>query len=123
MRNGTFTSRRKFLLFGGLAVAASAVGLTFNCKIARADQLDDLRQSGAIGERFDGLLVVRDSGNASAKSVAAQVNGQRKEIYASRATQQGVSAEDVGKVYAAQILEKAPAGTWFQRADGSWVQK
>ncbi|MET4807229.1 YdbL family protein [Limibacillus sp. MBR-115] len=123
MRNGTFTSRRKFLLFGGLAIAASTLGLTYTFKKAKADQLDDLRKSGAVGERFDGLLVVRDSGNASANSVAAQVNAQRKEIYASRAAQQGVTAEEVGKVYAAQILQKAPAGTWFQRADGSWVQK
>ncbi len=51
MRNGTFTSRRKFLLFGGLAIAASTLGLTYTFKKAKADQLDDLRKSGAVGER------------------------------------------------------------------------
>ena len=36
MRNGTFTSRRKFLLFGGLAIAASTFGPTYTFKKARA---------------------------------------------------------------------------------------
>lgn len=123
MRSGKFTSRRKLLIFGGLALAANLLAIPLDCGRAKADQLDDLRKSGAVGERFDGYLVVRDRGNAAANSLAAQVNAQRKQIYESRAAQQGVSAEEVGKVYAAQIFQKAPAGTWFQRSDGSWVQK
>jgi uncharacterized protein YdbL (DUF1318 family) len=120
MRSGKFTSRRKLLIFGSLAIVANLLALTLPCGVAHADQLDDLRRSGAVGERYDGYAVARD---ASAKSVVGQVNAQRKQIYESRAAQQGVSAEEVGKVYAAEIFKKAPAGTYFQRSDGSWVQK
>ena len=87
---------------------------------ALADQLDDLRRSGAVGERYDGLLVARD---ASASEFVNQVNAQRSSIYQDRAAKQGVSAADVGRVYAKQIVSKAPKGTYFQKEDGSWVQK
>jgi uncharacterized protein YdbL (DUF1318 family) len=108
-------SRRFFL---GLALAgllSAGFGLP-----ALADQLDDLRKSGAVGERYDGLLVARD---ASAGNFVQEVNAKRSSIYQQKATQQGVSVEEVGKVYAAEILKKAPSGTYFQRQDGSWVQK
>jgi len=87
---------------------------------ATAQSLDDLRASGAVGERFDGLAVARD---ASAADAVTGINAKRTKIYAERAAAQGVSAEDVGKVYAQKILEKAPAGTWIQAPDDSWTQK
>jgi len=104
--------------FAGLMTAAV---LTLSLATpALADQLDDLRRSGAVGERFDGLLVARD---ASASGFVSQVNAQRSGIYQDRATKQGVSPADVGRVYAKQIFQKAPKGTYFQKEDGSWVQK
>jgi uncharacterized protein len=87
---------------------------------AAAQSLDDLRASGAVGERFDGFAVARDS---SAADVVAGINAKRKKIYGERAASQGVSAEEVGKVYAQKIFQKAPAGTWIQAPDGSWTQK
>ncbi|WP_455372109.1 YdbL family protein [Limibacillus halophilus] len=87
---------------------------------AFADQLDDLRKSGAVGERYDGLLVARDG---SAGNFVKEVNAKRSSIYQQKATQQGVSVEAVGKVYAVEIFKKAPAGTYFQQENGSWVQK
>ncbi|MEJ1995281.1 MAG: YdbL family protein [Limibacillus sp.] len=104
--------------FAGLLTAA-ALTLSFGAP-ALADQLDDLRRSGAVGERYDGLLVARDP---SATSFVNQVNAQRSGIYQDRAAKQGVSPADVGRVYAKQIFQKAPKGTYFQQENGSWVQK
>ena len=87
---------------------------------ATAQSLDDLRASGAVGERFDGLTVARDP---SAADAVAKINAKRKEIYAQRAASQGVTAEQVGKVYAKEILDDAPPGTWFQTPDNKWTQK
>ena len=84
--------------------------------------LDELRQSGAIGERHDGYVVVR-SGAAGAAEIAAQVNAERRRIYETRAKEQGITATQVGTVYAPKIFSGAPAGTWFQAADGSWRRK
>jgi hypothetical protein len=87
---------------------------------ARAASLDDLRRSGAAGERYDGFAVARQP---SAQTTVAQVNAERRRIYAERAKQQGVPAVQVGRVYARQIFANAPAGTYFLGEDGRWVRK
>lgn len=87
---------------------------------ASADSLDGLRASGAAGERYDGYA---EALSPSAKATVDQVNAQRKKIYQQRATQQGVSADQIGRVYAEQILNKAPAGTKYLRHDGTRITK
>lgn len=89
---------------------------------AVAASLHELRQSGAIGERHDGYVVVRSNATGAAK-VVAQVNAERRRIYEARAKEQGISAGQVGTIYAPQIFGRAPAGTWFQGPDGSWRRK
>ena len=91
---------------------------------AQGNLLDGPRASGVVGERFDGLAVVRDS-NAAAdvRTLVDQVNAQRRQVYARRANEQGVAADQVGRVYAAQIFGAAPAGTWFLQENGQWTRK
>ena len=48
---------------------------------------------------------------------------KRREIYKERAAAQDVPVDQVGRVYAKQILEKVPAGVWFRTPDGEYVQK
>lgn len=108
-------TRRAFAALGLACALGMAVPLP-----AFADQLDDMRKSGAVGERYDGFLEARD---ASARSYVQQVNAQRRKIYEDRAAQQGVGVEQVGKLYAQQISKKAPGGTYFLLENGSWVQK
>lgn len=110
------TTRRTFL--AGAASAAALAPIR-----ARADALDDLRRSGAVGERFDGLLELRDPGAAGASALVQKVNAERRKIYAARAAKDKATPEQVGQIYAKQIIEKAPAGTWFLRPDGSWTRK
>jgi uncharacterized protein YdbL (DUF1318 family) len=90
---------------------------------AMAQSLDELRASGAIGERYDGYVAVRDSGAAGAKSRAKKVNAERRSIYEERAAAQGVTPEKIGRLYAGQIMQKAPGGTWFLDENGNWRQK
>jgi len=85
-----------------------------------AASLQALRASGALGESFSGYVVARD---ASAKADADAINQKRKSVYAEKAKAQGVSIEEVGKVYAVEILKKVPAGTWIQNESGEWFQK
>ena len=90
--------------------------------VAGAADLDELRKKGVVGERFDGIAVVRGDDSA-AKALVEAVNVKRSSIYAERAKAQNVPAVEVGKVYAKEIVEKAPAGTWFLGEDGKWLQK
>jgi len=91
---------------------------------ASAQGLADLRQQGVVGERYDGYVAVRTAGApAAAAATVAEVNAQRRQIYEARARQQNVPVDQVGRVYAKQLLGELPAGTWFQNEQSVWVQK
>jgi len=114
------------LVSNGRLTALLAVLLVFAATVlafgppAFAASLDDLRASGAVGERYDGLAVARD---ASVKKQVEAINAKRLQIYQDKAAAEGVPAGQVGRVYAKEIVSKAPKGTWFLKEDGSWVQK
>ncbi len=84
-----------------------------------ADNLENLRASGAIGERYDGYVVAREPG---ARAEADAINAQRRIIYQEKATAQGIAIDQVGKVYAEEIFKRVPAGTWIQ-VNGNWIKK
>jgi uncharacterized protein YdbL (DUF1318 family) len=111
--------RRLFLL----ALLVVALG-PFSAGSAAAADLDGFRAQGVIAERFDGYVELRDAAApAAAKSLVDQVNAKRAAIYKQRAQTDNVSVDDVGKIYAAQILNDAPAGTYFKQSDGSYTKK
>ena len=85
--------------------------------------LDAPRAAGQVGERYDGYAVARGSVPATVTSIITQVNGQRRTVYEDRARAQGVTAEAVGRIYAAEIIRLAPTGTWFLSEAGVWSQK
>jgi uncharacterized protein len=97
------------LVFTGIA-ASQAVAQT----------AEDLRQSGAAGERYDGFMEAR---TASAKSAVDSINAKRRSLYESRAQELGVSVDQVGQIYAKEILQKAAPGTWFFDSTSQWKQK
>lgn len=87
---------------------------------AAAQDLNAMRASGAMGERYDGYAEARDAGTAGA---VKQINAKRNQIYKQRAAEQGISPAEVGKVYAQQIFQKSPSGTFFLQQNGTWTQK
>ncbi len=108
-----------------VVMLAATVSLVLGAS-AYAEQrpLDAPRVQGLIGERYDGYAVVHDS-NASAeiRSLVESTNSERRKVYEKQAAATNAPVAEVGKVYAAEILQKAPPGTWVQGADGSWKQK
>jgi uncharacterized protein len=113
MKRSVFTAAAAFLL----------LTLSFASAARAEESLDQLRRAGAVGERYDGLLVVRSQSDAAARAVVDQVNAKRSAIYEARAKKESADIKEVGKVYALEIAGKAPAGTWFLGEDGRWVQK
>ena len=103
------------ILFLALAVFAAAP--------AFADSLDDYRSRGFITERYDGYVQIRGDAPPGARALVGEVNEKRAKIYAKRSKADSVPLEAVGKIYATQIYEDAPSGTWFLEANGNYVQK
>jgi len=95
---------------------------TIGSSSADAASLNELRASGAIGEKSNGFAVVRKSAPGASR-IVSKVNAKRRGIYRKRAKQQGVSAASVGVIYAKEIHRNAPAGTWLQSSGGSWSRK
>ncbi len=110
--------RRTFFRLTFLAVATLVLGLSGPPALAQS--LDQLRASGAVGERFDGFAQALQS---SAAGTVDQVNAKRRQIYAERAASEGVSPDQIGRVYAQQIFAKAPPGTRFLQGNGAWITK
>ncbi len=101
-------------------LAAAALALGWSAPPALAQSLDQLRASGAVGERYDGYAQALQS---SAAGLVKQVNAKRRQIYQQTANQEGATADQIGRVYARQIFAKAPRGTRFLQANGSWITK
>lgn len=102
---------------------AVIAGLALAPSPALAQSLDSLRASGAVGERWDGLVELRDPGAGGAAKVVKDVNAKRLKIYQGEASKNNASVTDVGQIYAKQIMQKAPKGTWFLQQNGQWVQR
>jgi hypothetical protein len=112
-------ARRGFLWAVVAALVAAAVPLA-----ASAQTLESARASGDVGERHDGYLVARQANPSPAiAGLVAQVNAQRRGIYEKRAAEQRVPAAEVGRLYAQEIAQQAPRGTWFLLENGTWRQK
>lgn len=91
---------------------------------AQSRVLDAPRASGAVGERFDGYAVVRDQSQAgSLGPLVDRVNAERRQVYTQRATAERAPVDQIGRVYAREIFNSAPAGTWFLQESGQWVRK
>lgn len=91
---------------------------------AQSRPLDAPRAQGIVGERYDGLLVLRQSNAPAAiKGLVNQTNAKRLAVYKKRAKETGASVKDVGKIYANQIAKEAPKGTYFLTEAGKWVKR
>ena len=92
--------------------------------VARADALDDARAQGTIGERFDGFAAVRDpSATTGARKLVEDINAKRRKLYNEVSTREGTTIEAVGRIYAREIVDIVPAGTWILRENGKWAKK
>lgn len=112
--------RRRSVLARGLALLIS-LGLFLPFGPAMAQSLDQLRASGAVGERFDGLAVARENSPAI-RAFVDGVNARRLQVYREKASAQGIPVEQVGRVYAGEIMKSVPRGTWFLDQNGRWRQ-
>lgn len=118
-----FRSMSTVRAFGLLLCAVFALLLGADLR-AEDRPLDAPRAQGLIGERFDGYAVIHDAqANAAIRTLVENTNNERRKVYEKQAAATNAPLTEVGKVYAAEIMQKAPAGTWFQGPDGSWKQK
>jgi len=121
--SGLVTLLRATALRVTMIAALMICGLSFWSSPVTAQSLDAARAAGMVGERFDGYAVARASATPAARALVDSVNAQRRQIYAKRASEQNISPDAVGKLYAAQIVSQVPSGTWILQSSGAWTRK
>ena len=105
-----------------LTLGTSLAGSLKEKMKARQPQIIALKAKGTIGENNRGHLEYRGEKEPT-KGLLEEENQDRRTVYTAIAKQQNTSAENVGRRRAAQIAERAPAGTWLQNAKGEWYRK
>lgn len=106
-----------------IIIAVAAMVLISGPIAAQSHLLDSARAAGTVGERHDGIAIIRAGASEEVAQIVKNINDQRLAIYRKRAAAEGISTEAVGQIYAKQIFQKAPTGTWFLNASGQWVRK
>ncbi len=106
-------------LLGGLDASAASVKERM---LARVGAINELKNSGIVGENNQGFLEFR-SGDTAQQKLIADENGDRQTVYSEIAKQQGIDVVLVGQRRAQQLAEMGAPGQWFQKPGGGWYQK
>ncbi|MEA2783017.1 MAG: uncharacterized protein QOK29_4561 [Rhodospirillaceae bacterium] len=117
---GRRSALRRLIAAAGLSLVMSGLATGAG---AESRPLDAPRAAGVVGERFDGYAVARGTPTPDIAALVDKVNAERRALYSQRAGTEGVPVEAIGKIYAAQIMKSAPAGTWFLSESGQWKRK
>lgn len=82
-----------------------------------------LIRHGAVGIDNKMMLVPRGALNSDEMEAVMQANAKAKEFQARIAAENNTTVEEIQKRGLAKVAERASPGTWYQEADGNWVQK
>lgn len=112
--------RRLALLVATLLLALAALGLS----PASAVSLAEARAQGIFGETRAGYVDLVDrNAPAEYKALMAQINAARRVDFANIAKKNGIPVDTAGKIVAKEIIEKLPAGAYYEGPSGGWVRK
>ena len=110
----------KTIRTGLLAAIASFVLLA---NTAFALNLDEAKTGKLVAESATGYLVPTPKSTPDALVLIKDINDKRKQKYTEIATKQNTALENIEKIAGEKILNKLPAGSVFQNANGEWDKK
>ncbi|MEQ8967131.1 MAG: YdbL family protein [Azospirillaceae bacterium] len=113
--------RRAVLAGAGALLGLAAVGLGLP-RSARAQNLDQARAQGLVGERRDGYVGVVSPGSG-VESLVESVNARRRDEYRRIADDTGVPLAVVEQRAAEQLISRLPSGQYYMNANGQWARK
>ena len=90
---------------------------------AGAGELEKAKESGQVGERFDGFLGVTDEAAPThVKALVEQINAKRAEKYEGVASKNRIDDEKVGRIAGKKLVERAKPGQFVMPKQGRWKQ-
>ena len=91
--------------------------------------LDEARQQGLVGEDWTGYVAaVSPSPSKEVQALVTEVNDKRRAVYEKVARETStakdpVTADDVAKIGAPKVFDKAAPGTYLRLEGESWKKK
>ena len=101
------------LVLAGLALSAPALA-------QRDPAYQAARSAGQVGEKPDGYLGVVGSQSGAVQSLVSDLNIRRRENYAQKAQEQGVTLQEYAMTQGCILIARTGAGEKYQAPDGSW---
>ena len=119
--------RRKFIVLGAVAVAASLVAAssaladTAQSKAA----VDAAKAAGLVGEQTDGSLgFVKPPADPALTAAVAEINAGRAQVYREAAARNGVTPEAAGASAFENVVQgRIKPGEYFRTPGGAWMRK
>lgn len=90
---------------------------------AVADELDDAKAAGLVGETWRGYLAPVSAPTPEITALVDRINAARRVRYQEIADEAGGSREDVELLTAQRVIDRAPAGTYILDQSNNWRQK
>ncbi len=108
-------------LLKGLLILALAL---IAAPTARADALNDYKQSGQVGEQRDGYVgIVTKSPSAELEATVSDINRKRREKYAGIAETRGIDVSQVASLAGKKLVERTPSGQYVKDGSGKWRKR
>ncbi len=109
-------------LLRGVRYALTIAVLTI-CGATFAEDLDQAKRDGLVGERADGYLgLVDESAPAAIVALVEDVNARREKEYARIAEANELSMDQVRALAGKKTVEKTRDGDWIF-VNGGWTRK
>lgn len=105
------------------AAGALAAGLPLAAAPAQTGIVGAARQSGLVGERFDGYLGMSSTGSASLRNQVAAINIRRRALYSQLAAAKGVTPQEVGITAGCHLLGRVAVGQVYMLTDRAWRRR
>lgn len=114
-----------FSLTPALSRAAGVDAIALSAMKERVPELVRAKESGAVGEKRDGLvgLVNESSASTAAKALIEEENKNRRTVYEARAKEQGKDLEVFMRVMGDSRIDNEKPGRFIQKFDGTWSKK
>jgi uncharacterized protein YdbL (DUF1318 family) len=91
---------------------------------AMALDLEEAKQAGLVGERYDGYIAaVKPSPAADVRALIEHINEARRTRYQEIARKNGTSLAAVAAIAGKKLVEGAPPGTYVMDKSGTWIRK
>ena len=101
------------LVLAGLAASAPALA-------QRDPAYQTARSAGQVGEKPDGYLGVVGGQSAAVQSMVSDLNIRRRENYAQKAQEQGVTLQEYAMTQGCILIARTEPGEKYQDPSGAW---